>query len=206
MAESKIKKEVAAVMQNGVGGGPSGGIAANAYYDRTITFNPSFTKTPVVSAAIVSSSTAGGMGKMSLAINDVTNTGFTVRIFNGDSATRWPSFTWFALSDEQGVVTSLTLNKKYMPDYSTVLGTIDTVGGSWTATDDCCVAGYIGGKNSGAAVLYVNNVEVCRGFPGNDYSGSITFPVFILVKKGDVVSTRDMTNTAYLVKAYPLRE
>lgn len=206
MAESTIKKEAAAVMQSGTSGGPSGGIAANTYYDRTITFNPSFNNVPVVSAAIVSSSTAGGMGKMSLAINDVTNTGFTVRIFNGDTATRWPSFTWFALSTESGVVTNLTLNKKYMPDYSTVLGTIDTVGGSWTATDDCCVAGYIGGKTAGAAILYVNGVEVCRGYPGTSYTGAVTFPVFILVKKGDVVSTRNQADTAYLVKAYPLKE
>ena len=103
------------------------------------------------------------------------------------------------------MATSIIKNNRYLPDYSTVLATIDTVGGSWTATDDCCVSGYIGGKTSGAAVVYVNGVEVCRGYPGTAYSGAITFPVFILARKGDVISTRNMSDTAYLLKAYPLR-
>ena len=100
MAESKIKKETAIIMQSGTGGGPSGGIAANAYYDSVITFNPSFNSVPVVSAVISSESVAGGMGRMSLAVNSVTSTGFTARLYNGDTAARWPAFTWFALSVE----------------------------------------------------------------------------------------------------------
>lgn len=103
------------------------------------------------------------------------------------------------------MATSVIKNNVKMPDYSVVLATINTVGAMWTATENCCIAGRMSCTLSGAAILYVNGIEVCRGYPGGSSSGAITYPVFIMVKKGDTVSTRNINDNSYTLTAYALR-
>ena len=91
---------------------------------------------------------------------------------------------------------------KLYPDYSNVLHTISTRGASWTATEDCYAIGSAKQDNGtyGAAVA-VNNVNVAGAYVQN--SNDSTSMLFVLVKKGQIVSTRE-TYGKYDIKFYGL--
>jgi len=80
---------------------PSGGtsVAAGGYEDVAITFDQAYSVAPVVVVGFLTSSTAGAFGRCSVSVvpGSITETGFTARIFNGDSASRTPRLTWIAV-------------------------------------------------------------------------------------------------------------
>ena len=78
-----------------------GNLASGSYRDVAVTFPyayPSGT-TPVVVVGFDSASTAGNFGRCCCAVltGSVTNTGFTLRWFNGDSGNRDPGFAYVAV-------------------------------------------------------------------------------------------------------------
>ena len=79
----------------------SGGtsVAAGGYEDVAITFDQAFSVAPVVVVGLLTSSTAGAFGRCCVSVvpGSTTETGFTARIFNGDSSSRSPSLTWIAV-------------------------------------------------------------------------------------------------------------
>lgn len=72
-------------------------VPANSYKDYNVTFNKSFSSAPIVTASFQSTSTAGAFGNCTLGIVSTTATGFTVRVFNGDSSGRAPNINWIAV-------------------------------------------------------------------------------------------------------------
>lgn len=73
-------------------------VAANSYVDKTVQFSPAFSTTPTVTCTLYSTSTAGGIGRMTAAVTSFSTTGFTCRIFNGDTSARQPSVLWIAVA------------------------------------------------------------------------------------------------------------
>lgn len=72
---------------------PNGG-----YEDVGVTFPKEFYAAPIVVVSFETESTAGSFGKCSVAVTStVTTTGFTARIFNGDSTNRTPRVSWIAV-------------------------------------------------------------------------------------------------------------
>lgn len=71
-------------------------IPANSYADEAIVFGHEFDTVPQVTATLFSSSTAPNMGRVSVAVNNITTTGCTVRVFNSDTASRVPGVSWIA--------------------------------------------------------------------------------------------------------------
>lgn len=65
--------------------------------DYNVTYSVSFSSTPTPVASFVSTSTASGFGKCSLSILNRSATGFTIRVYNGDTTQRSPSLTWVAV-------------------------------------------------------------------------------------------------------------
>ena len=72
-------------------------VSANSYKDYEVTFNKSFSSAPIVVACFQSTSTAGAFGNCTLGVVSATTTGFTVRVFNGDSSGRAPNINWIAV-------------------------------------------------------------------------------------------------------------
>ena len=71
--------------------------AGRAYKDYTVTFKKAFKNTPMVVACFESTSTGYGFGSCSIAVNNITKTGFKIRVFNNDTATRAPYLLWLAI-------------------------------------------------------------------------------------------------------------
>ena len=84
---------------NVVQSGATGAISVNSssYADKTITFSPAFKNTPAISATFWTSSTGGTFGRCAVAIVSVSNTGATIRVFNGDTTSRSPNVLWTAI-------------------------------------------------------------------------------------------------------------
>ena len=74
-----------------------GNTAAGAYKDGYVEFWWPFTVPPVVTIGFESTSTSGTFGRCCVAVTDVTESGFSFRFFNGDSANRNPNFQWIAV-------------------------------------------------------------------------------------------------------------
>lgn len=74
-----------------------GNISAGDTKDVTITFHEWFRNPPIVTASFVSTSSAGTLGRCTISVVSVTNSGATLRIFNGDSSTRSPNINWIAM-------------------------------------------------------------------------------------------------------------
>ena len=72
-------------------------VNASAYTDKAITFTPAFTNTPAISATFWTNSTSGTFGRCTLSVVSVSNTGATIRVFNGDSSSRSPNVLWMAI-------------------------------------------------------------------------------------------------------------
>lgn len=89
------------------------------------------------------------------------------------------------LSDGETSVETALGNKGFIPDFTkTVLGSITTQGGSYTATKDCYVIGTITNSNGGQAIVYVNGYAV---FATNNNDTSFAFPC----KKGTLITVRN---------------
>lgn len=71
-------------------------VATKAYKDVSVTFSPAFSSTPTVTCSLVSSSTSSDIGAMSVAVESVSTTGATFRIFNYSANTRAPAVSWIA--------------------------------------------------------------------------------------------------------------
>lgn len=72
-------------------------VSANSYKDYNVTFTKTFSAAPIVVACFQSTSTAGAFGNCTLGIVSTSSTGFTVRVFNGDSQGRGPNINWVAI-------------------------------------------------------------------------------------------------------------
>lgn len=75
------------------------GLSSSSYVDREITFPVAYAEgtTPHVVAGFFTASTAGSFGRCCVSVHTVTNVGFTMRFFNGDSSARSPQATWIAI-------------------------------------------------------------------------------------------------------------
>jgi len=74
-------------------------VSGNSYVDIPITFNHTFTNNPNISLTLVSSSTAGAFGSVTITVlpSSVSTTGFTARVFNAGSSSRDIRFYWLAI-------------------------------------------------------------------------------------------------------------
>lgn len=95
VSESGSARSVTTTYESGTIAGSS--VPANGYKDYNVTFNKSFSSAPIVTASFQSTSTAGAFGNCTLGIVSTTATGFTVRVFNGDSSGRAPNINWIAV-------------------------------------------------------------------------------------------------------------
>lgn len=95
VSESGSAGSVTTTYESGTITGSS--VSANSYKDYNVTFSKSFSSAPIVTASFQSTSTAGAFGNCTLGIVSTTATGFTVRVFNGDSSGRAPNINWIAV-------------------------------------------------------------------------------------------------------------
>ena len=72
-------------------------VSAGSYTDYSPTFSKTFHNAPIVVACFQSTSTAGAFGKCMLGVVSTTTSGFTVRVFNGDTSGRGPNINWIAI-------------------------------------------------------------------------------------------------------------
>ena len=78
-------------------------VPANSIKEYEVTFSPAFKKTPTVMLTLVTNTTAvngGALVNVALKANATSTTGFTLRVFNGDSSGRAPAVHWLAISNE----------------------------------------------------------------------------------------------------------
>lgn len=73
-------------------------IASGGYRDVSVQFTNEFKTAPVVTVCFETDSSAGAFGKCVAAVfGSPTTTGFTMRLYNGDSSTRKPRIVWMAV-------------------------------------------------------------------------------------------------------------
>lgn len=72
-------------------------VSANSYTDVSVSFSPVMGGVPIVTASLVSTSTAGAIGSISVATIKITASGFTCRIFNAGASARAPGVNWIAV-------------------------------------------------------------------------------------------------------------
>lgn len=72
-------------------------VPSNSYVDREVTFPKAYSAEPKVVACSATTSVYGAVGKMSWSVINVTNTGFTIRIYNADTQSRSPGMRWIAI-------------------------------------------------------------------------------------------------------------
>lgn len=77
--------------------GQSTGTPANSYKDFTVDFDHTYSAAPHVIVGFYSTSTAPTFGGLSCAVNSITTTGCTIRIFNSTSTARSPAVEWIAI-------------------------------------------------------------------------------------------------------------
>ncbi|MBQ8994507.1 MAG: hypothetical protein IJ091_11320 [Oscillospiraceae bacterium] len=73
--------------------------ASGGYKDVAFTFDEAFTEVPVIVVGFYSSSTVGTFGRCCVSVAANSTTGFTARIFNGDTASRSPALQWIAVGN-----------------------------------------------------------------------------------------------------------
>lgn len=72
-------------------------VSHGGYKDVSVTFSKAFYAAPIVVVSFETESTAGSFGRCAVAVTGaVTATGFTARIYNGDTADRVPRVSWIA--------------------------------------------------------------------------------------------------------------
>lgn len=74
-------------------------VSANSYTDVPVLFSPVMGGVPIVTASLVSTSTAGAIGSVSVATINITASGFTCRIFNAGASARTPGVNWIAVKE-----------------------------------------------------------------------------------------------------------
>lgn len=74
------------------------GVTAQSYKDYAVTFPTPYASTPLVVAGLAGTLTAYGMGMVSVAVNNVTTTGFTARVYNASSNDRNVTFRYIAIA------------------------------------------------------------------------------------------------------------
>ena len=72
-------------------------VPAGGHADVSVSFNHIYTSAPTVVAGLLSTSAAGAIGSISVAVRSVTTAGFTARLFNAGTSDRAPGFYWIAL-------------------------------------------------------------------------------------------------------------
>lgn len=72
-------------------------VTKQTYQDFSVSFNITFPAAPNVVVGLESASTGYGMGMVSVAATNITTTGFTLRVFNADTANRAPAVNWIAI-------------------------------------------------------------------------------------------------------------
>lgn len=73
-------------------------VGANSYTDVTVNFSPAMSATPIVTCSLYSTSTAGAIGSLSVAVYSVSQSSVTFRIFNAGSSGRQPGVYWIAMN------------------------------------------------------------------------------------------------------------
>lgn len=73
--------------------------APNTYKDYNFTFPTAFASAPLVFVCFETTSTAAGMGSISVVVSARSATGFTARVYNNTGTDRWPSICWFAVGE-----------------------------------------------------------------------------------------------------------
>jgi hypothetical protein len=72
-------------------------VSSGSYADVSVTFPKAFYAAPIVVVSFETESTAGSFGRCAVAVTGaVTATGFTARIYNGDTTDRVPRVSWIA--------------------------------------------------------------------------------------------------------------
>lgn len=77
-------------------------VSANSIKEYDVAFSPAFKNTPTVMLTLVTNTTAvngGALVNVALKANATSTTGFTLRVFNGDSSGRAPAVHWLAISN-----------------------------------------------------------------------------------------------------------
>lgn len=74
-----------------------GSINTNSYADKSITFHQTFASAPNVTACLSTTGTAGNIGNVSVAVNNISKTGCTVRVFNNRGSSLSPAIEWVAV-------------------------------------------------------------------------------------------------------------
>ena len=74
-----------------------GTISTNSYADKAISFVSTFSSAPNVVACLSTTGTAGNIGNVSVAVNNITTTGCTVRVFNNRGSNLSPAIEWVAI-------------------------------------------------------------------------------------------------------------
>lgn len=77
--------------------GQSTPVPAGGYLNVTVSFAHTHASAPAVVVGLLSTSTAGAIGSISVAVASVTTTGFTARLFNSGNTDRSPGFYWLTL-------------------------------------------------------------------------------------------------------------
>ena len=78
-------------------------VPKNSYADIEVEFDTEFETVPVVVACFYSTSVASTFGNSTMSVHDITQTGFTIRMFHGeDSANRNPGYRWIAVEMTKG--------------------------------------------------------------------------------------------------------
>lgn len=72
-------------------------VPAGGYKDISVSFNHYYTSAPTVVVGLYSGSTSSDIGQCSVAVQSVTTSGFTARIFNASGTDRAPGFYWIAV-------------------------------------------------------------------------------------------------------------
>ncbi len=62
-----------------------------------VTFKKQFEKIPVVVATVKTNSPSLDMAHITLSVDDITVSGFKIRVYNGASSSRWPMYSWMAI-------------------------------------------------------------------------------------------------------------
>lgn len=78
---------------------PGGSISAGRYADWEVVFTKPFTVKPTVTVGFMTNSTDGNFGRCCCAVvlSSLKKTGFTLRVYNGDSSGRAPKCNWVAV-------------------------------------------------------------------------------------------------------------
>lgn len=86
-------------------------------------------------------------------------------------------------------------------DYSAPdIAEINAPNESWTATQDCACIAQIGASSGNSAAVYIDDVVAIA--TGIETSSSITYPFIgtAYVKKGQTVTTKNVSSQKYMIK------